>query len=87
MSTKATIALERDESTGVGYHLYEEAFEDGTVYLELEGFQFEASSIACIHGEEGQPRLLVKLPSMWAVKLGLISEEIARKLAGEEAGR
>jgi hypothetical protein len=89
MGTKGTIAhetereREREEATGVGYHPYEEVFEDGNVYLQLEGFQFEASSIANILGEGGQPRLLVRLPSIWAVKLGLISEEIARKQAEE----
>jgi hypothetical protein len=83
MSTKGTIAHERDKATGVGDHLYEEVFEDGNVYLQLEGFQFEASSIANILGEGGQPRLLGKLPSIWAVKLGLISEEIARKQVEE----
>jgi hypothetical protein len=33
MSTKGTIAYERDEATGVGHHLYEELFEEGSVYL------------------------------------------------------
>jgi hypothetical protein len=45
MSTKGTSAHELDGATGVGYHLYEVVFEDGNVYLQLEGFQFEASNI------------------------------------------
>ena len=38
MSTKCTVAY------GPNFHLYREAFDDESIYLELEGVSFEASS-------------------------------------------
>ncbi len=41
MSTKSTLKYDRDQTSGQSFHLYEECFEEGEVYLELEGFLFE----------------------------------------------
>ena len=37
MSTKATLAKHDSEDGKPAWHLYEELFEAGVVYLELEG--------------------------------------------------
>ena len=37
MSTKGTLKHEYDPATGQGFHLYEEMFEPGHVYLEVAG--------------------------------------------------
>ena len=68
MSTKCTRKLDRDQATARGFHLYDEAFDDDHVYLDLEGFEFEA----CSGAGNQPPRLLVTLPIEWAGKLGLI---------------
>jgi hypothetical protein len=61
MSTKDILRRERDESTGQGFQVYNEIFdEEGDVYLELEGFHFEAASSAAL--VTGKPRLVVHLP-------------------------
>jgi len=73
MSTKSTLKHDRDQSTGQSFHLYEECFEDGQVYLELEGFPFEAASSA-IPSEQGLSRIVVRLPNAWARKLGLLEK-------------
>ena len=50
--------------------MYNEIFdEEGEVYLELEGFHFEAASSG---GMNGKPRLTVQLPRDWAQKIGLV---------------
>jgi hypothetical protein len=72
MSTKGSIAYENDEATGHTFHLYEECFEDGNIYLELTGFPFEASSGLNIGLDEVNPHLVVKFPVEWAKKLGLV---------------
>jgi hypothetical protein len=73
MSTKCTLKHGRDESTGQSFHLYEECFEDGNVYLELEGFPFEAASSAMLY-DQAPTRLVVRLPTAWAEKLGLLEK-------------
>lgn len=35
MSTKSSIRYEHTDESGIGFHLYEEMFEEGNVYLEL----------------------------------------------------
>jgi hypothetical protein len=70
MSTKSTLKHGRDQTTGQAFHLYEECFEGGHVYLELEGFPFEAASSSML-SKEGPSRLVVRLPNVWAKKLGL----------------
>jgi hypothetical protein len=83
MSTRGTRRYETDEKTRQGFHLYDEVFDDENVYLELKGFQFEASTSVYL-SDECVPRLTVKLPLAWAEKLGLI---LGRKLMnkGEDA--
>ena len=44
MSTKDTIRHEADENSRIGFHLYHELFDEEYVYLELEGFHFDAST-------------------------------------------
>ncbi|MDR3723376.1 MAG: hypothetical protein P4K83_02670 [Terracidiphilus sp.] len=77
MSTKITIRHESDEATKHAYHLYrEELFGDepNEVYLELDGFHFEASSMPdiALNPVHARPRITVKIPADWARKLGLI---------------
>lgn len=72
MSTRGTLKFEMNKETRQGFHLYDECFDDdGNLYLELEGFQFKASTSSGLPGN-GVPRLTVQLPRVWAEKLGLI---------------
>jgi hypothetical protein len=66
-----------DETTKTSIHLYHDelfADEPESVYLELEGFHFEASSIADLSLDpiHACPRVVVKIPTKWAKKLKLI---------------
>jgi hypothetical protein len=70
MSTKSSIRYEHSDDSGTGFHLYEETFEEENIYLELEGFDFEASSTTLPNGKNHQ-RLVVRFPAEWAKKLGL----------------
>jgi hypothetical protein len=77
MSTRMTIRHESDETTKTSFHLYHDeqfADEPEDVYLELEGFHFEASSIPDLSFDpiHARPRIVVKIPTMWAKKLNLI---------------
>jgi len=73
MSTRCTIKHERDESTGQEIHLYEDLLDDpGCVLLELEGFTFETSVSVAPSGRLGT-RALLRIPKLWARKLGLIA--------------
>ena len=72
MSTKSTIQYETDKGSQQGFHLYKEVFDEDNVYLELQGFQFESSTSVELSGD-GLPSLTVKLPRVWAEKLGLIT--------------
>lgn len=65
----------RDENTGQAFRIYAELFGEKDVYLELEGFRFEAASSGEIREANGQPRLVVQLPKEWAKKIGLLSGE------------
>jgi hypothetical protein len=77
MSTKDILRQERDESTGQGFQVYNQIFdEEGDVYIELEGFHFEAASSAPL--VTGKPRLVVQLPREWAQKIGLL-ENVRRE--------
>ena len=71
MSRKCSVKYEHDKATGRVIHLYREAFDEDNLYLNLEGFHFEAASSMDLSGQWG-PRLTVKLPQVWAQKLGLI---------------
>ncbi len=82
MSGKDILKQNFDEDTGRSFQVYNELFdEEGDVYLELEGIQFEAFTSVSFtgNGGNGVPRLTVKLPREWAQKLGLVerSEERA----------
>jgi hypothetical protein len=80
MSTKSSLKFERDDATGELFHLYNEIFDDDYVYLEVEGFHFEAASSMDLSGKWG-PRLTLKLPNAWARKLGLIGDDFRRRPA------
>jgi len=71
MSTKGTLRLEHDPDTGQLFHLYNEGFDEEHVYLELEGFAFEAASRAGLL-DNASSRIVLKLPQEWAIKLGLM---------------
>jgi len=71
MSTKSSLKYERDEATGQQVHLYQDVFDEGHVFLEIEGFPFEAATSVELSGN-GQPRLTLRLPNAWAQKLGLL---------------
>ena len=71
MSTKGTLKYEHDDRTGEAFHLYEEVFDDENVYLELEGFQFEATSSTGFP-DGGRPRVVLRVSNRSAEKLGLI---------------
>jgi hypothetical protein len=71
MSTKGTLNHEYDQATGQGFHLYEEVFEPGHVYLEVTGVPFEVASSVELSGT-GTNRVVIRLPEAWARKLGLL---------------
>jgi hypothetical protein len=73
MSTRSTIKYEDDPDSRQRFHLYEEAFDEERehVYLELEGFAFEAASHAGLL-DNGVNRVVLKLPQAWARKMGLL---------------
>ena len=75
MSTKRSIRLEMDDASRTGFHLYEDLFDEDNVYLELEGFHFEAGTLQDLTLEQGHPRIAIKLPTAWARKLKLIDAE------------
>ena len=75
MSTKCSIRYESDDASRLGFHLYTEAFDGKNVYLEMEGFHFEASTLQDLTLDEGSPRLVIRLPVVWAKKLKLIESE------------
>ncbi|HEY6850434.1 MAG TPA: hypothetical protein VI320_30050 [Terracidiphilus sp.] len=77
MSTKSSIRYENADESGKGFHLYEELFEEENVYLELEGFDFEASSTSLPSGKTNQ-RLLIRFPIEWANKLGLTEDRSSK---------
>ena len=71
MSTKFSLKYERNEDSGMQIHLYREIFDDEHVYLEVEGFHFEAASSADLNGK-GATRVALRFPNEWAQKLGLL---------------
>lgn len=70
MSIKRTIRgefEEHGEHPGIGFQIYERGFDRENVYLELEGFSFEA---ACLTREDNLaniPRVVIELPQATAV--------------------
>jgi hypothetical protein len=69
MSTKATLAHQNSEGGKPSWHLYEEVFEMGVVYLELEGVQVDVVMIDSPWDKAGTVRL--RLPVETAKQLGL----------------
>lgn len=72
MSTRSSIRCTFDDVSHEGFHLYTEAYDDENMYLEMEGFHFEAATLSNLTFEEGRPRIVVKVPIKWAKKLQLI---------------
>ena len=72
MSTRSSLKLEHDEASGQQVHLYQEAFDDEHVYLELTGFPFHAANSIEL-SDQGPGRVAVRLPNGWATKLGLLN--------------
>jgi hypothetical protein len=71
MSTKLTLARHFAEGDEPTWHLYEEAFESGVVYLELGGVNLELETYvdrAC-----GGVNVVLRLPIKTAGQLGLQS--------------
>ncbi|CAJ0893301.1 hypothetical protein [Ralstonia flatus] len=66
MSTKATIAHRPSEGDEPAWHLYEEVFEVGVVYLELCGVSAVLST-----RERGGADVVLRLPIETAKQLGL----------------
>ncbi|PRX34382.1 hypothetical protein B0G75_102414 [Paraburkholderia sp. BL18I3N2] len=67
MSTKATLAHHHsDEADMPSWHLYEDVFDPGVVYLQLEGVTMELRT-----REEGGADVVVRLPIGTAKQLGL----------------
>ena len=73
MSTKATLAHHRAEGDEPAWHLYEEVFESGVVYLELEGVAIELRTRELRSRDQGGADVVVRLPVSTAIQLGLHS--------------
>ncbi|GAB2876057.1 hypothetical protein GCM10027093_09430 [Paraburkholderia jirisanensis] len=68
MSTKSTIAHQEATGDGAGWHFYEECFEPGVVYLQLEGVHIE--ELTTLENGVGA-RVVVRMPLETAQQLGL----------------
>jgi hypothetical protein len=67
MSTKATLAQHHsDEADRPSWHLYEEVFEPGVVYLQLEGVAMKLRT-----QEKGGVDIVLRLPIETAKQFGL----------------
>lgn len=73
MSTKATLAHHRVEGEEPAWHFYEEVFEPGVVYLELEGVAVELRTREFRSHDQGGADVVVRLPVSTAIQLGLHS--------------
>ncbi|ALE53339.1 hypothetical protein AC233_00335 [Burkholderia sp. HB1] len=70
MSTKATLAHHRNSEGGKpSWHLYEEVFEAGVVYLQLEGVAIDFTTLGNL--EHGPGTVVLRLPVDTAQQLGL----------------
>jgi hypothetical protein len=72
MSTRSTLKFEIDEATQQLAHLYQDVFDEGHVFLELQGFPFEAANSVELSGQ-GTARIAIRLPNALAQKLGLLT--------------
>jgi hypothetical protein len=66
MSTKATLAHQDAEGDNPAWHLYEEVFEAGVVYLELRGI-----SVELVTRDQDGADVVLRLPVETAQQLGL----------------
>ncbi|MGF6289653.1 hypothetical protein [Paraburkholderia youngii] len=73
MSTKATLAHHDGEGDEPDWHLYEEVFESGVVYLEIEGIGVELRTRELRPGDQGGADVVLRLPIATAIQLGLPS--------------
>lgn len=69
MSTKATLAYHASEDGKPSWRLYDELFEVGVVYLELEGVPVDVTMIDGPWAKGGT--VLLRLPVETAQQLGL----------------
>ena len=67
MSTKATLQHHQSTDGDLAWHLYEDAFEDGVVYSEIERVNVELTT-------DGGADLLLELPVTAAKQLGLLAK-------------
>lgn len=67
MSTKGILASGESADTSLRWRLYEELFEPGVVYLELDGVKIE--DLRTLDG--GGAELVLRLPIRTAEELGL----------------
>jgi hypothetical protein len=71
MSTKATLASHFAEGDQPTWHLYEEVFESGVVYLEICGVDLELETR--VNRACGSVNVVLRLPIKTASQLGLQS--------------
>ncbi|WP_250435076.1 hypothetical protein [Caballeronia sp. ATUFL_F2_KS9A] len=70
MSVNATLARYKSEgSKEPSWHLYEDVFETGVVYLQLQGVAIDFTTIA--DAEHGLGTVVLRLPVHTAQQLGL----------------
>ena len=72
MGTKITLVCHHAEGDEPAWRLYEEVFESGVVYLEIEGIGVELSS-RDLRVPKGGVDLVLRLPIQTATQLGLQS--------------
>ncbi|MGF6658190.1 hypothetical protein OKW34_008780 [Paraburkholderia youngii] len=70
MSTKATLAHHDGEGDEPDWHLYEEVFESGVVYLEIEGIGVELRTREAHFGDKRGADVVLQVPIATAVQLG-----------------
>ncbi|MHA6821397.1 hypothetical protein ACQUKI_07595 [Ralstonia pseudosolanacearum] len=82
MSTKATLANHASEGNEPTWHLYEEVFETGVLYLELCGVSAVLNT-----RDQGGADVVLRLPIETAKQLGLhtiVSPEQWERACGSE---
>ncbi|KDR26685.1 hypothetical protein BG57_26015 [Caballeronia grimmiae] len=80
MSTKATLAHhESNDASEPSWRLYEEIFETGIVYLELNGVAIDFTMLGNVENRPGT--VLLRLPIETAQQLGLHTSVPADKWA------
>ncbi|NWK47558.1 hypothetical protein [Ralstonia pickettii] len=82
MSTKATLASHTSEGNEPTWHLYEEVFETGVLYLELCGVSAVLNT-----RDQGGADVVLRLPIETAKQLGLhtiVSPERWERACGSE---